>query len=74
MSNHLNRQLFLDEETNTFEKEIPLTEILLISSYPPRECGIANYSQDLVNALNDKFENSFKVNVCPIESDVEQHY
>lgn len=74
MSNHLNRQLFLDEETNIFEKEIPLTEILLISSYPPRECGIANYSQDLVNALNDKFENSFKVNVCPIESDVEQHY
>ncbi len=26
-------------------------EILIITSYPPRECGIATYSQDLVTAL-----------------------
>ena len=31
-----------------------LPEILFINSYPPRECGIATYSQDLVKALNNK--------------------
>jgi hypothetical protein len=35
---------------------ISTPEILFISSYPPRECGIATYSQDLVKALNNKFE------------------
>ena len=34
-------------------------EILFISSYPPRECGIATYSQDLIKALNNKFNHSF---------------
>jgi len=34
-----------------------LPEILFITSYPPRECGIATYSQDLLKALNNKFSN-----------------
>ena len=45
-----------------------LPEILLITSYPPRECGIATYSQDLLKALNNKFENSFSLKVCAVES------
>ena len=48
-------------------------ELLFITSYPPRECGIATYSQDLIQALNNKFDNSFKITVCPLESDHEQH-
>ena len=28
-------------------KKVELPEILFITSYPPRECGIATYSQDL---------------------------
>jgi glycosyltransferase involved in cell wall biosynthesis len=52
-------------------KKIP--EILFITSYPPRECGIATYSQDLVKALNSKFNRSFKINICPLESDNEQY-
>jgi len=43
-------------------------EILFISSYPPRECGIATYSQDLIKALNNKFSNSFSIRVCALES------
>ncbi|MFM9945557.1 MAG: glycosyltransferase, partial [Bacteroidia bacterium] len=43
-------------------------EILFITSYPPRECGIANYSQDLVKALKNKFKDSFAINVCALES------
>ncbi|HEV8283761.1 MAG TPA: glycosyltransferase [Chitinophagaceae bacterium] len=50
-----------------------LPEILFITSYPPRECGIATYSQDLIKALNNKFSNSFTIRVCPLESENENH-
>jgi glycosyltransferase involved in cell wall biosynthesis len=43
-------------------------EVLFISSYPPRECGIATYSQDLIKALNNKFRNSLSIKVCALES------
>lgn len=43
--------------------------VLLISSYPPRECGIATYSQDLLTALNQQFDHSFEVQVCALESE-----
>ena len=45
-----------------------LPEILFITSYPPRECGIATYSQDLMKALDNKFCNSFSLKVCALES------
>ncbi|MFZ4398907.1 MAG: glycosyltransferase [Bacteroidales bacterium] len=45
-----------------------LDEILFITSYPPRECGIATYSQDLIKSLNNKFNNSFSIKVCALES------
>jgi glycosyltransferase involved in cell wall biosynthesis len=43
-------------------------EILIVSSYPPRECGIATYSQDLFNAIKEKFENSFSLKICALEN------
>lgn len=49
-------------------------QILFVTSYPPRECGIATYSQDLVKALDDKFENSFKIKICALENENEQQY
>jgi len=45
-----------------------LPEILFITSYPPRECGIATYSQDLIKAINNKFSNSLSIKVCALES------
>jgi hypothetical protein len=50
------------------EQEGSLPEILFISSYPPRECGIATYSQDLIRSLNNKFGASFSIKVCALES------
>ena len=50
-----------------------LPEILFITSYPPRECGIATYSQDLVKAMNNKFKGSFSLRICALESEHEQH-
>jgi glycosyltransferase involved in cell wall biosynthesis len=45
-----------------------LGEILFITSYPPRVCGIATYSQDLIKALNNKFSNTLSIKVCALES------
>lgn len=45
-----------------------LPEILFISSYPPRECGIATYTQDLIRALKNKFKDSFSLRVCALEN------
>lgn len=48
--------------------ENQLPEILFISSFPPRECGIATYTQDLITALNNKFGTSFNIKICAMES------
>lgn len=56
---------------NSSGKNLP--QVLFITSYPPRECGIATYSQDLVKALNNKFENSFKIKICALENETERH-
>src|SRR6478609_210594 len=53
---------------------IKLPEILFITTFPPRECGIATYSQDLIKSLNNKFKNSFNIKICALESDTEKHY
>lgn len=50
-----------------------LPEILFITSYPPRECGIATYSQDLFKALDNKFKDSFSLKVCALESGVSNY-
>ena len=42
-------------------------EILVISSYPSRECGIATYSKDLIDSLTDRLSNSFTMSVCALE-------
>lgn len=47
--------------------------ILFITSFPPRECGIATYSKDLLNAIENKFSLSFQIKICALESDNEQH-
>jgi glycosyltransferase involved in cell wall biosynthesis len=53
------------------KKKLP--EILFISSYPPRECGIATYTQDLIKALNNKFRDSFSITICALSNENEQH-
>ncbi|MBK6546809.1 MAG: glycosyltransferase [Saprospiraceae bacterium] len=61
------KRVSVDEKKTEFQSE-NLPEILFLTSYPPRECGIATYSQDLLRALNNKFSNSFKLKVCALES------
>mgnify|MGYP001588022243 CR=1 FL=1 len=63
----------MQEDYHNPETAILLPEIVFITSYPPRECGIATYSQDLVKAMHNKFKNSFSIQICPLESDHEKH-
>lgn len=50
-----------------------LPEILVITTFPPRQCGIATYSQDLIKALNDHYVDSFSIKICALENSNEQH-
>ncbi|MCL4481316.1 MAG: glycosyltransferase [Bacteroidetes bacterium] len=59
----------LSKDNLTIKEPISeIAEILVITSYPPRECGIATYSQDLIKAINNKFSNSLSIKVCALES------
>jgi len=46
-----------------------LPEILFVTSYPPRECGIATYSLDLLNALKKQFGQSYTYKVVALETE-----
>ena len=43
------------------------SEILMITSFPPRKCGIATYSQDLIAAIENKFCDSHSIKVCALQ-------
>lgn len=55
------------------KSEPRVSEIIFLTSYPPRQCGIATYSKDLEQALSKKFGQSFILKVFPLESKSEQH-
>jgi len=65
---HNGNELLKSTQSAGKDPDKNLAEILFITSYPPRECGIATYSQDLIKALNNKFSNSLSVKVCALES------
>lgn len=54
-------------------KVIQRPEIVFMTSYPPRECGIATYTQDLKNAMEDKFGNTFSLKICALEKSHAQY-
>ena len=63
----------LDLIRKSVKKEVTLPGILFMTTFPPRECGIATYSQDLIKAIKTKFSNSFEITVCALESNSERH-
>ncbi len=56
------------EQVVGVKSQVELPEVLVVTSYPPRVCGIATYSQDLIATLNYKFGKSFAIKVCALES------
>jgi glycosyltransferase involved in cell wall biosynthesis len=49
-----------------FESTKKSNRILLLSSYPPRKCGIATFTQDLSSAFNKKFNPIVKAEICAL--------
>ncbi len=41
--------------------------ILVLTSFPEKECGIATFSNDLITSLTDKFSSSIQIVVCAID-------
>ena len=59
----------MNKNKKTTKKQIKkLPQILFITSFPPRECGIATYSQDLIHAIETKFSQSFEIKICALET------
>ncbi|PKA99795.1 glycosyltransferase involved in cell wall biosynthesis [Flavobacteriaceae bacterium MAR_2009_75] len=50
-----------------------VVEVVCISSYPPRECGIATFSKDLRQSLQQVLNGTFKVTVCSLESGADKY-
>jgi glycosyltransferase involved in cell wall biosynthesis len=46
--------------------------ILLMSSYPPRECGLATFSSDVVNSVKLVFGDSLPIEVCALQKEENQ--
>jgi glycosyltransferase involved in cell wall biosynthesis len=53
-----------------FEKGI---KMLLVSSYPPRECGLATFSNDIVNAIKIVFGDTLPIEVCALQNKKKQY-
>jgi glycosyltransferase involved in cell wall biosynthesis len=43
------------------------TKILFVSTFPPRKCGIASFTQDLVNAINGEVIDDIGIDVCALD-------
>ncbi|MGB3586114.1 MAG: glycosyltransferase [Tunicatimonas sp.] len=41
--------------------------VLFLSSYPSRECGIATFTQDMIQALSAQFGDAYNFQVCALE-------
>ena len=43
------------------------SKILFISTFPPRKCGIASFTQDLVNAIGLEIAEEMVINICALD-------
>ncbi|UZT99086.1 glycosyltransferase [Chryseobacterium fluminis] len=63
------RQSYNEKKQKTYNK----TNIVFVSTFPPKVCGIPTYTHDLIRSLHSKFGESFNAMVCPIETEEENY-
>jgi glycosyltransferase involved in cell wall biosynthesis len=49
------------------------SKILFISTFPPVKCGIATFTQDLVNAIGPKLKKDIAIDVCALDKNANNH-
>lgn len=69
-----NKEFYIQTENSTSNpfrllNETEQMELLLITSFPERQCGIATFSEDFRNSLLEKFGGVLKISVCAIENE-----
>ena len=48
-------------------KEKPIkTQIVFVTTFPPTQCGIATFTQDLITAINNSFNKNLNCVICDI--------
>ena len=47
-------------------------KMLILSSYPPRKCGLATFSNDIVNAVEVVFGETLPIEVCALQNEGQQ--
>lgn len=72
-TNYQQYPLLIEQLVKDVDMSKPLPEIVVITTYPPRQCGIATYSQDLIKALNNQYVDSFSLKICALENKNEKH-
>lgn len=50
------------------------SKILFISTFPPKKCGIASFTQDLVNAIRPELKKDILINVCALDKKKNEAY
>jgi glycosyltransferase involved in cell wall biosynthesis len=64
------KRRFVKTQKNTIYNK---NEIVFISTFPPKVCGIATYTQDLIKSFQSKFGESFRAIICPMETEEESY-
>ena len=49
-------------------------KMLILSSYPPRKCGLATFSNDIVNAVEMVFGETLPIEVCALQNEEQYQY
>ncbi len=63
----------LNSHRTVESSELNKLSVLFISSFPPRQCGIATFTLDLIQALKKGFGQSVHCTVCALETSQEVH-